>query len=159
MKKIVLIVAVLLMIVASAYVYIINFHSTFLWHFTDSWRDSTGVITVSERNTVYMNLTPGTNYYLDSGQLTIHEGKHIHVEYAIDAGTLNLAFRTYVEGSDALRVNSPVFDDLQNSGEIFGKSGISGKGTLDFDAAPGTYEVYFRTHEVIGTATVTEKAN
>ena len=149
MKKIVLIVAVLLMIVASAYVYIINFHSTFLWHFTDSWRDSTGVITVSERNTVYMNLA----------QLTIDEGKHIHVEYAIDAGTLNLAFRTYVEGSDALRVNSPVFDDLQNSGEIFGKSGISGKGTLDFDAAPGTYEVYFRTHEVIGTATVTEKAN
>ena len=99
----------------------------------------------------------GTGLFTGYGQLTIDEGKHIHVEYALDSGNFDLAFRIYAEGNADLAVESPVFKNLQKSGEIFGKSGISGKGTLDLDAAPGTYEVHFRPHDVVGWAIVTEK--
>lgn len=155
MKKILLIVAVL---AASAYAYWLFVNSTYVyWLFPDAWRDSTGFI--HGRNTIYMNLPSGTRSFFGQGQLTIDEGKHIHVEYALDAGNFDLAFRVYAEGNDDLAVESPVFKNLQNSGEIFGKSGISGKGTIDFDVAPGEYEVHFRPHDVVGWAIVTDKAN
>ena len=145
-KSIVLFVVAIVFIAAAAYVWV---------RYNNRWTDINGVTTVAERNTVYMNLKPGTNFYAGSGQLTVAEGKHIHVEYALDSGTFDLAFRIYVKGSDALAVQSPVFDDLPASGEVFGKSGVSGKGTLDFDVAPGTYKVYFKNHSVVGSATVT----
>ena len=147
-KSILLIVVAIVFIAAIAYVWM---------RFNNRWTDINGFTTVYGRNTVYMNLKPGTNFYLGSGQLTINEGKHIYVEYALDSGTFDLAFRVYVKGSDGLAMKNPVFDNLPDSGEIFGKSGVSGKGTLDFDVAPGTYEVYFKTHSVIGSATVTAK--
>lgn len=158
MKKIILIVAVPLMIAASAYAYWLFVNSTYVyWLFPNSWRDSTGFIT--GRNTIYMNVPSGTGLFAGYGQLTIDEGKHIHAEYALDSGSFDLAFRVYIEGNDDLAVESPVFKNLQNSGEIFGKSGISGKGTLDFDVAPGTYEVHFRPHDVVGWAIVTAKTH
>ncbi|MBR0168485.1 MAG: hypothetical protein IJQ08_07415 [Synergistaceae bacterium] len=155
MKKIILIVAV---IAASVYAYWLFVNSTYVyWLFPNAWRDSTGIIT--GRNTIYMNVPLGTGLFTGYGQLTINEGGHIHAEYSLDSGSFDLAFRIYAEGNDELAVKSPVFKNLQNSGEIFGKSGISGKGTLDFDVAPGTYEVHFRPHDVVGWAIVTEKAN
>ena len=158
MKKIRLIIAVLLMIAASAYAYWLFVNSTYVyWLFPNSWRESTGFIT--GRNTIYMNAPSGTRLFAGYGQLTIDEGKHIHVEYALDSGNFDLAFQVYAEGNDDLAVESLVFKNLQNSGEIFGKSGVSGKGTLDFDVVPDTYEVHFRPHDVVGSATVTEKAN
>ena len=155
MKKIFLIVAV---IAASVYGYWLFVNSTYVyWLFPNAWRESTGIIT--GRNTIYMNEPSGAGLFTGYGQLTIDEGRHIHVEYALDSGSFDLAFRVYVEGNDELPVKSPVFKNLQKSGEIFGKSGIFGKGTLDLDAAPGTYEVHFRPHDVVGWAIVTEKAN
>ena len=51
MKKIVLIVAVPLMIAASAYAYWLFVNSTYVyWLFPNTWRDSTGFIT--GRNTI-----------------------------------------------------------------------------------------------------------
>lgn len=147
-KGIVLTIAVLVMIAAAACVLI---------RLNNRWTDIEGVTTLSGRNTVFMNLKPWTNFYLGTGQLIIDEGKHIHAEYALDSGTFDLAFRAYVKGRDNLDVKSPVFDNLQASGEVFGKSGVSGKGTLDLDAAPGVYEVYIKPHNAVGTATVTAR--
>ena len=48
---------------------------------------------------------------------------------------------------------------LPDSEDIFGKSGISGKGSLDFEAESGEYTVYFNQHAAVGTAKVTAKAN
>ena len=149
-KSIILIVAAIVLIAAITYVWILR---------NNSWTENIGIGTVSGRNMVYMNLPQGTTFYAGYGQLTVSEGKHIHVEYALDSGSFDLAFRVYAKGNDRLAVQSPVFKNLQNSGEIFGKSGVSGKGTLDFDVVPDTYEVHFRPHDVVGSATVTEKAN
>ena len=147
-KSIVLMIVLLIMIAAIVCAWI---------RFSSRWTDINGVTTVSERNTVYMNLKPGTDFYAGSGQLTVDEGKRIHVEYALDSGTFDLAFRVYAKGSDGLDVQSPVFDNLQDSGNVFGKSGVSGKSTLGFDAAPGVYEVYFKSHNAAGSATVTAR--
>ena len=63
MKKLILIVVVLIMAVAGTYVY---------WRFANSWMEDNGVITAPKKNMVYMNLKPGSTFYLDSGQLNVH---------------------------------------------------------------------------------------
>lgn len=149
-KSLILIIVTLVLIAAVAYIWVrLNNH----------WTDINGVTTVFERNTVYMNSKPGTDFYAGSGELTVSDGKHIHVEYALDAGSFDLAFRIYVKGSNALDVQSSVFDNLPDSGDVFGKSGVSGKGSLDLEVAPGMYIVYFKLHGTVGSAIVTAKAH
>ena len=149
MKKIILIVAVLVLISASAYVY---------WRTTNRLTDTIGVTTVYEKNTVYMNSKPGKDFYAGSGELTVSDGKSIHVEYALESGSFDLAFRLYREGSEGLDIQSAKLDNLPESGDLFGKSGVSGKGTVDFKVASGKYTVYFKSHSAIGSATATVKA-
>ena len=144
-KRIVLLVAALVLIVATAYVWL---------RLNSRWTDINGVTTVNERNTVYMNAKPGNDFYAGVGYLTVGEGKRIHAEYDIESGSFDLAFRIYVKGRSGLDVRSSMFDDLPDSGEVFGKSGVSGKGSLSFEVAPGEYEVYFKSHDTIGSATV-----
>ena len=112
-----------------------------------------------ERNTVYMNVRPGKDFYAGVGYLTVGEGKRIHAEYDIESGSFDLALRIYVRERSGLDVRSSVFDNLSDSGEVFGKSGVSGKGSLGFEVAPGEYEVYFKSHDTIGSAIVTVKSS
>ena len=147
-KSIVLIVAALVVIVAIAYVGM---------RFINRGTDINGVTTLVEKNTVIMNVKPGKDFAGGSGKLTVDEGKRIHVEYALDAGSFDLAF---CKGSNALDVlRSAKLDSLPDAGEVFGKSGVSGKGSLDLDAVPGEYTLYLNPHDTIGTATVTAKAH
>ena len=146
-KSIILIVAALVLIVAIAYVGM---------RFINRGTDINGVTTLVEKNTVIMNVRPGKDFAGGSGKLTVGEGKSIHVEYALDAGSFDLAF---CKGSDALAaIRRANLSDLPNTGDLFGKSGVSGKGSLDFEAAPGKYTVYFEQHGAVGTANVTAKA-
>ncbi|MBO4335533.1 MAG: hypothetical protein J5846_06850 [Desulfovibrio sp.] len=150
MKKFVLIVAVLVLISAIAYVYLRN---------TNRRTDIIGVTTLYETNTVYMNSKPGKDFYAGSGELSVSGGKYIHVEYALESGNFDLAFRLYHEGREGLDVQKAELDKLPASGDLFGKSGVSGKGSLDFEVASGKYNVYFKSHGAIGSATVTVKAH
>ena len=145
-KRIILLVVALVLIVAIAYIWLrLNNRRT----------DINGVTTVYERNTVYMNSKPGKDFYAGVGYLTVGEDKRIHTEYDLESGSFDLAFRIYVKGRVGLDVRSSAFDNLPNSGDVFGKSGVSGKGSLSFEVAPGEYEVYFKSHNTIGSATVT----
>lgn len=149
-KSIILIIAALVLIAAI----------TCIWlRLNNRWTDINGVTTVSERNTVYMNSKPDKDFYGGSGELTVSDGRHIHVEYSLDAGSFDLAFHIYVKGNDNLDMLSSVFDNLPASGDVFGKNGVSGKGILDLEATPGTYTVYFKSHGAVGTAVVTARAH
>ena len=147
-KRIILLIVAIVLIVATAYVWL---------RLNNRWTDINGVTTVSERNTVYMNAKPGKDFYGGVGYLTVGENKRIHVEYDLESGNFDLAFRRYVEKRSTIDLRSSAFDNLPDSGEFFGKSGISGKGSLNFEVAPGEYEVYFKSHDSIGSATVTER--
>ena len=119
------------------------------------WTDINGVTTVYERNTVYINVRPGKDFAGGLGYITIRQGKSIHVEYVVEMGKFDIAF---CKGSNALSViRSSNLNNLPNAGEVFGKSGISGKGGIDFEAEPGEYSVFFNPHDTIGSATVTVK--
>lgn len=145
-KRIILTVAVFVLIAAAAYVGL---------RLKNRWTDINGVTTVFERNTVYMNARPGKDFAGGSGYITVRQGKSIHVEYAVDTGKFDVAF---CKGSNALSViRSSELDNLHNAGNVFGKSGVSGKGSIDFEAEPGEYTVYFNPHDTIGSATVTAK--
>lgn len=146
-KSIILIIATLLLIAAVAYIWL---------RLTNRWTDINGVTTVYERNTVYMNAKPDEDFYSGGiGELTVSGDRHIHVEYSFDTGSFDVAFQIYVKGSKNLDMLSSVFDNLPNSGDVFGKSSVSGKGILDLEAAPGTYVVYFKSHGAVGSAIVT----
>ena len=120
------------------------------------WTDINGVTTVYESNTVYMNSKSGKEFYAGSGKLKVGEGEHIHMNYALDAGSFDLAF---CMGSNALDlISNSDMDNLSASGNVFGKSGVSGKGSIDFETAPGEYTVYFKQHGAVGTVTVTAQA-
>lgn len=147
-KRIILTVTVFVLIVAAAYVGL---------RLKNRWTDINGVTTVYERNTVYMNVRPGKDFAGGSGYITVEEGKRIHVEYAVETGKFDIALN---KGSNALSVirNSDL-DNLSSSGNVFGKSGISGKGSIDFEAEPGEYTIYFNPHDTIGSAIVTVKSS
>ena len=133
-KSVVLFVVALVLIAAVAYVgmRLINRRT-----------DIIGVTTLFEKNTVIMNSKTGKDFEAGSGELTVDEGKRIHVEYALDAGSFDLAF---CKGSDALAaIRRANLSDLPNTGDLFGKSGVSGKGSLDFEAAPGKYRIVCET--------------
>ena len=143
-KRIILTVAVFVLIAAAAYVGL---------RLKNRWTDINGVTTVFERNTVYMNVRPGKDFVGGSGYITVRQGKSIHVEYAVDTGKFDIAF---CKGSNVLSlIRSSELDNLPNTGNVFGKSGVSGKGSIDFEAEPGEYTVYFNPHDTIGSATVT----
>ncbi|MBQ6002924.1 MAG: hypothetical protein IJL18_08745 [Synergistaceae bacterium] len=147
-KRIILTVAAFVLIAIAAYVGL---------RLRNRWTDIKGVTTVYERNTVYMNVRPGKDFAGGSGYITVEEGKSIHVEYAVETGKFDIALN---KGSNALSVirNSDL-DNLSSSGNVFGKSGISGKGSIDFEAEPGEYTIYFNPHDTIGSAIVTVKSS
>ena len=142
-KNIILIIAVLVLI-AAGYAGM---------RLKNRWTDITGITTVRDRNTVYMNSKTGKEFEAGSGSLKLGEGQVIHVEYALDSGNFDIAFN---EGNESHTVffNAPL-DNLPDKGDVFGKSAVSGKGSLDFEATPGEYTVFIRQHGAIGSATVT----
>lgn len=146
-KKHILLILAVLVLIAAGYVGM---------RLRNRWTDITGVTTVRDRNTVYMNSKTGKDFEAGSGSLTVGEGQRIHVEYALDAGNFDLAFNKG-NNDHSVFFNAPL-DNLPATGDVFGKSGVSGKGSLDFEAAPGEYTVFIRQHGAIGSATVTAKA-
>lgn len=119
------------------------------------WTDINGVTTVYERNSVYLNVRPGKDFAGGSGSITVRQGESIHVEYSIDTGQFDIAF---CKGSNTLSaIQSSNLDNLPKAGNVFGKSGVSGKGGIDFEAQPGEYTLFFKPHNTIGSATVSVK--
>lgn len=115
--------------------------------------DLIGVTTLAKKNTVILNAKTGEEFVSGSGKLTVAEGEGIHLEYALDSGSVDFAVN---RGSNGLAVfESADLANLPAAGEVFGKSGISGSGSLDLAAAPGEYTLYFRTHDAVGTAKAT----
>ena len=148
MKKIILIIAALILISASAYVG---------WRLHIRGTDINGITTMPKRNTVYINAYPNKDFTAGEGYLTVSNGKHIHVKYAFESGSFDLVFRLYSEGVENASIGTTELDNLPVSGDVFGKLGISGKGTLDFEAAPGNYSIYYEPHNAVGRATITEE--
>lgn len=146
-KRVVLTVAAFVLVVTAVYVGV---------RLKNRWTDINGVTTVYERNTVYMNSKSGKEFDAGSGKLNVGEGENIHMEYALDAGSFDLAF---CMGNNALdMISNSDLDNLSASGEVFVKSGVSGKGSIDFEVVPGEYTVYFKQHGPVGTVSVTAKA-
>jgi len=145
-RIIVLILAILVVIAAVIYVGV-RLHNR--------GTDIIGVTTLENRNTIIMNSKSGQEFVAGSGKLTVGTNERIHVVYELDNGSFDLAFH---KGSDGLDVfeNSDL-KNLSNTGDVFGKSGISGKGSLDLEVASGKYTVYFNQHGAVGSATVTTK--
>ena len=103
-----------------------------------------------------MNSKTGKEFYAGSGKLNVGEGERIHMQYALDGGSFDLAF---CKGGNALDViSNSDLDNLSVSGDVFGKSRVSGKGSIYFEASPGEYTVYFKQHGAVGTVTVTAQA-
>jgi hypothetical protein len=149
MKKIVLIIAALVLISGSAYV---------AWRLYIRGTDINGITTNFSRNTVYINGYPGKVFGDGFGYLTVDEGKHIHVEYAFESGSIDLLFHHSVE-AEMLLVQISEQGSIPDSGDVFGKIRLSGKGALDYEAAPGQYVLYCGGHDAVGSARVTAKGN
>lgn len=114
--------------------------------------DVIGVTTLTEKNIVVMNAETGDEFVSGSGKLTVSEGEHIHVEYALDAGSFDLAFHA---GDGSLDIfQSADLENLTADGDVFGASGLTGSGSLDLEAPAGEYSVFFSMHEAVGAATV-----
>ena len=127
--------------------------------------DIIGVTTLPDRNTVIMNSKTGKEFVSGTGNLSVGEGERIHVEYDLSAGEIDVSFlksdSTPYEDitaenenlEDALN-NLPVAEDFAG-GDAFGQDGVSGKGVLDFDAAPGLYMVDIAIHDAPDKVVVT----
>ena len=140
-KKTVALIVLALIVVAGAYIAV---------RMKNRGTDIIGVTTLYDRNTVIMNAKTGQEFVSGRGTLTVGEGERVHMEYDLSAGALDIAF---FEGGD----NAPLEEDM--SGGLFGQEGVSGKGALDFDAAPGSYSVQIAVHDAVGRAVVTTKAH
>ena len=114
--------------------------------------DIIGVTTLVERNVIIMNSKTGDEFTSGSGTITVGEGEHLHLEYNLDAGTLDIACNA---GSGSLDIFQDAdLGNLPSEGEVFGRSALEGKGSLDLKAAEGSYTVYFNPHSAIGRVTV-----
>lgn len=158
-KKIAIICVAALVVIAGAYV-ALRLHNR--------GTDIIGVTTLTDRNTVIMNSKTGAEFVAGEGQLAVSEGERIHVEYDLSGGTIDISFNELTSSGAAYEditpenvpdvlENLPAPEDMAGEG-AFGQDGVTGKGGLDFDAAPGGYNVHIAQHGAIGKATVTAKA-
>ena len=115
--------------------------------------DIIGVTTLTGDNKVVMNSASGDEFVSGSGNITLGEGEVLHLEYELTEGSFDLACH---EGNVGLDVFETVdLSSLPLTGEVFGASEISGSGTLDLEAAPGDYTVFFTVHGAVGQAVLT----
>jgi len=128
--------------------------------------DIIGVTTLSEKNKVIMNAKTGDEFVAGSGFITVAEGEKLHLEYNVSSGSFDIAIRADEEGVSAYQnlgaENVPTPDALPDAEDMtgegaFGSEGITGKGSMDFEAAAGAYTVHITNHNVVGTATLTAK--
>ena len=160
-KKTVALIVLALVVVAGIYVAV---------RLKNRGTDIIGVTTLPDRNTVIMNAKAGSEFVSGTGNVSVGEGERIHMEYNLSAGEIDVAFRAN-EGDFASyeditpdnenleeALNSlPTPEDMAGEGS-FGQDGVSGKGSLDFDAAPGLYAVQITLHDAVGKAVITAKA-
>lgn len=122
--------------------------------------DVIGVTSLSDRNTVIMNAKTGDEFVSGTGYLTVGKGEGLHLEYDLSSGSIDVAFRAddgYAAAAQSMDVEKlPETEELTGEG-AFGEQGLAGKGSLDFEAAEGTYTVHITNHSAIGKATVTAK--
>ena len=147
-KKIIALIVALILIIAAGAIYVgvrIN----------NRGRDIIGVTTLFKTNEVIMNAATGQEFESGTGQITVGSGKSIHLEYKLSAGSFDVAFHAGHGARDLFEAAN--MSDLSAEGEVFGKSSVSGSGSLDFEAAEGDYTVYFVIHDTIGTARVSTK--
>lgn len=150
-KKVILIaIGVLLAVLAGYTVYRFATHGT----------DIIGVTTLSHKNTVIMNAKTGSEFVSGTGYLTVAKNEELHLEYNLTSGSIDVAFRADEAGVAAAESmdleHLPTAEDMTGEGS-FGKQGLSGKGSLDFEAEPGSYTVHITNHGAVGKATVTVK--
>ena len=101
-------------------------------------KDIIGVTTLEGQKQVIMNSQTGEEFTAGSGKLEVGEGEHIHLSYTLSGGSFDLALHKGEDGNDVF--TEADLENLSDSGDPFGKSGISGSGTLDFDAEQGGEE-------------------
>jgi len=145
MKKTVLLIAAALVIAAGACYVGVRLHNR--------GRDIIGVTTLNNNSSVIMNSRTGEEFVSGAGKLTVGEGEHIHLRYELSAGSFDLAFHKGEDGLDVF--DAANLEALPESGEVYGRSGVSGNGALDFPAEEGVYTVFFQMHGAIGTAELT----
>lgn len=150
-KKVILIVIAVLLAVLAGYTG---------YRFAKRGTDIVGVTTLSDKNTVIMNAKTGNEFVSGTGYLTVAEGEGLHLEYDLSSGSFDVAFRADEEGVAAAQAmdleNLPTEENMTGEGS-FGKQELTGKGSLDFEAEPGSYTVHITNHGAIGKATVTAK--
>ena len=146
-KKTIIIAAAIVLVVAAG-----------LFLYRHRGGDITGVTTYAAWNTIIMNGKAGQDLFAGSGFLTVGEGEHIHMEYALSAGSFDIYFNADENAASAYEnmdvENLPTAGDM-TSDTAFGQDGVEGKGSLDFEADAGQYTAHFVFHDTIGKATVT----
>lgn len=149
-KKSVIIVALVLVVAAAA--------GLFLYRHRGG--DIIGVTSYADKNTVIVNSKTGSEFEAGTGYFTVKDGERIHMEYNLTAGEFDVYFNESESAGEAYQnmdvENLPTAEDMTGEGS-FGQSGVSGKGSLDFDAETGSYTAYFINHGMVGKVTVTAK--
>lgn len=155
-KKTKIILAVVLLLVLAAAVYV-------GMRFAKRGTDITGVTTLSDRNTVYVNGKQSGSFASGSGWITVGEGEEIVLTYDFSAGSIDVFYRPDENAASAIAdvqdfrpEDLPTAEEMTGEGS-YGQEGITGRGTLKYPADPGTYTVYVVNHDAIGSATVTAK--
>lgn len=150
-KKLILILVAALVVTLGVYVG---------YRFAKRGTDIIGVTTLSDKNTVIMNAKTGSEFAAGTGYLTVAEGERIHMEYDLSAGSIDVAIKSGEGAMEAIEnmdfENLPSAEDMTGDG-AFGETGVSGKGSMDFDAAAGEYTVYIVNNGAVGSATLTAK--
>ena len=115
--------------------------------------DLIGVTTRERQNQVIMNAKTGEEFVAGSGKLTVGAGESIRLKYTLSAGSFDLALHKGEEGNGIFQETD--LENLPDAGAVYGKSGVSGSGELNFPAEEGVYTVFFNMHGAIGSATMT----
>lgn len=115
-------------------------------------KDITGVTTLASENKVVMNSSTAGAFVSGEGLIFVNDGEMLHLEYSLSEGSFDIAF--HADSVDLDVFKEADLENLTLDGEVFGASAISGRGSLDFAAAPGQYTVFYNMHETVGSATV-----
>ena len=143
-KSIILIVAAALIVIAAV-----------VARFCLRDTDVVGVTSYPNKNTVVLCCKSGSEFVNGSGSVTVGEGEYIHLEYALQSGSFDSALHAGDGSLDVFRdADMTKLPETAEDGGVFGTSGVSGKGGVDYEVAPGSYTVFFTIHDTVGKATV-----
>ena len=124
--------------------------------------DVIGVTTYSNQNKVIMNAKTGSEFVSGTGTIDVGEGKHVCIEHALTAGSVDVAFasdKNAVERHRNIGADNLPDPEAEVPEATATEEGISGKGSTDVALTPGSYLVTITNNNAVGKVTISEKAD